>query len=517
MGKKKFIEKKKSATFQLISRDSSDPNYTTDPSGDRVFVRVDNNRYNPESFFSGDGSQASQFVNDPDSIFADAPDEYVTSAPNSIPDDVREEILALGFPDDGYNYLMHMREIKNSGGGSAYYQNPKAEFQPLPNDIKAYDASRVKVSVTEDDANVSSVYNVASRTVGVRIQKVIDPEVAALLDDNAISVFDSDSEDLDEDFVVKANLPEDGEEVEEDENLSLIEKLESHNKRSNLESSEHFVESGSGDEPISNVESGMDQNPRVRRLLDEQFDLLQLQEYGTDGEYEYDDDFENHDESLVEKLNYSLKEHVKEDFNLVEVYRVPADLLHEKDQTLEETETAADVIRKCMEYGKKYENEDEVVVFVEEESSDESEKWDCETIVTTFSNLDNHPGIISAPEGKRKKKKLVSEVFNNGSSGHIITLGGKEKLPLEFLPHRIRKQDVEMGVEKEKSVSGLGLLRKKHGQETKEEKKERKAAVKAEKSEARKMKKEMRCLYKSEGHQAQKVAASSGPSSIHLM
>ncbi|GJX63381.1 retrovirus-related pol polyprotein from transposon TNT 1-94 [Tanacetum coccineum] len=36
-----------------------------------------------------------------------------------------------------------------------------------------------------------------------------------------------------------------------------------------------------------------------------------------------------------------------------------------------------------------------------EESSDESEGWDCETIITTYSNLDNHPGRLKPQEEKK--------------------------------------------------------------------------------------------------------------------
>lgn len=43
------------------------------------------------------------------------------------------------------------------------------------------------------------------------------------------------------------------------------------------------------------------------------------------------------------------------------------------------------------------------------------------------------------------------------------------------------------------------------------------AAVKEERREARRMKKEMKGLYRCEAQRAQKVAAVSGPSSIHLM
>ncbi|XP_039162863.1 uncharacterized protein LOC120290605 [Eucalyptus grandis] len=48
----------------------------------------------------------------------------------------RREILELGFPDDGCNYLGHLREIRNAGGGSAFYQNPKARLDLVPKDVK---------------------------------------------------------------------------------------------------------------------------------------------------------------------------------------------------------------------------------------------------------------------------------------------------------------------------------------------------------------------------------------------
>lgn len=53
-----------------------------------------------------------------------------------LPDHVRREILELGFPDDGYNYLIHLREIKNTGGGSAFYHNSKARLDQVPLDVK---------------------------------------------------------------------------------------------------------------------------------------------------------------------------------------------------------------------------------------------------------------------------------------------------------------------------------------------------------------------------------------------
>ncbi|KAI3711368.1 hypothetical protein L2E82_41395 [Cichorium intybus] len=76
--------------------------------------------------------------------------------------------------------------------------------------ISAYDASKIEVFKANDDNSYkNSSYGVAVKTVPVRIQKAIDPEVAALLDDSDVSRFGSDVEDLEEDFVFNANLPDD--------------------------------------------------------------------------------------------------------------------------------------------------------------------------------------------------------------------------------------------------------------------------------------------------------------------
>lgn len=541
MGKKKFIDKKKSATFQLLARDSSDPNYQDSPGHDRVFIRVDSNPYSVDGIFheSDDLSGPSHYADDPDSIFADAPDDEndgeeddrvfgkqsssqlsigaTAAAAVPLPDHVRREILELGFPDDGYNYLTHLREIKNTGGGSAFYHNSKARLDQLPLDVKGYDASRVHIGDVKRDPDEKALYSVAEKTVGVRLQKAVDPEVAALLD-SSDSVFGSDVEDLEEDFVIQANIHEEGkddfickkltkEDVDESYTQGPQEDLVEFVGHDEIRN--QFV--GAGDDNIISEE------PRVHRLLDEQFDQLERMEYGTESDDDYGGSVVEDYESLADKLNHALKDHATDDLELDEKYRVPADLLRDKEGLKDSgsLDSSADVIRRCVEYAEKYENEDpneDVVVL--EESSDESGGWDCETIVSTYSNLDNHPGKIEAPEITRKKKLVETVSGPLSATNHVIPLRGKEKLPVDFLP-RGKKPSTE----KAKDVSSLRTeqqKRKKHGQEEKKEKKERKAAVKEERREARRVKKETKEMYKSETQRAQRVAAISGPSSIHL-
>ncbi|MED6170334.1 hypothetical protein PIB30_029937 [Stylosanthes scabra] len=557
MGKKKFIDKKKSATFQLLARDSSDPSFGNSPGADRVFVRVDNNPLPAADFISAVDEHDGR-----NSVFDDAPgddesddagDFAFSSSTSSVPqwsrgfvgpagakplpEQVRREILELGFPDDGYNYLIHLREIKNAGGGSAYYQNPKFRVEDIPRDVKAYDASRLRISEVDEEPEPDSIYSVASKTTTVRVQKVVDPEVAALLDDSDLSRFGSDVEDLEEDFVVRANLHEDDDNVEEEkahvsDSKNFAEESMTNGNQNNaheLQVSSHarvtdnLGSSGGVANGVSVTGVGCaDEKQRARRLLDEQFDLFERQEYGTDDNDDDGDYYEHYraeeDGSLAEKLKRCLNTDMMDDLEHdVDKYKVPADILKNTEgPKVEEEDCAADVIRRCKEYAGVYEVEedgDNDIVLVEE-SSDESEVWDCETIVSTYSTLDNHPRKIEAPEVARKKKLAGTVSAAMNSSSQLISLRGKEKLPLDFLPGNKSTAGEKV---KGPSTARTEYKRKPHGLETKEEKKERKASVKEERREARRMKKEMKDLYRSEAHRAQKVAAISGPASIHLL
>ncbi|KAK4744772.1 hypothetical protein SAY87_011084 [Trapa incisa] len=520
---KKFIDKKKAATFQLFSRDSSDPNFAADaPGGDRVFVRVDNNPLSVEIFdkdCDGDGG-------DPDSIFADAPEEAsslggfsgtLAVGKQRLPEHVRKEILELGFPDDGYNYLDHLREIRNSGGGSAFYPNPKTRLDLVPKDVKAYDASRVFIPGMNNETNDDSIYNVASRSVNVKVQKVFDPEVAALLDDSDMSKFGSDVEDLEEDFVVQANCT--------DQDITLNSVRISENAGGVSDNANDIVHHEEDILDVYKYENDDDtgEKPRVHRILDEQFDLLEHQEYGSDSGDDYyccdSHDGDEEDQDLDYKLKHALNDKIMYDLEIEGGYKAPSDLLCQKDQlkSKEVEDSARDLIHRCREYAEKYENEDgdSLGIMIVEESSDESEMWDCETIVSTYSNLDNHPQKIGAPEGGRRRPLPVTVAGSMAANNKVINLKGKERLPVDFLPQG-RKPAPEKKVKFANTLKPEKQKRMPLCQESKEEKKERKTAVKEERREARRLKKEMKGLYRSEGQWAQKVAAIRGPSTIPL-
>ncbi|KAL9273568.1 hypothetical protein AKJ16_DCAP27636, partial [Drosera capensis] len=131
------------------------------------------------------------------------------------------------------------------------------------------------------------------------------------------------------------------------------------------------------DHEVLDEEDFVDEKPRVRGLVDEQFDLLELQEYGTDNDEDYIGSVAEEDESLPSKLNDVLKIHKVSTVELDDNYRAPAELLSGEQGP--EDEEAAAVLRKCAEYAEQYQNadEDEQELVIMGESSDESEVWDC--------------------------------------------------------------------------------------------------------------------------------------------
>lgn len=127
-------------------------------------------------------------------------------------------------------------------------------------------------------------------------------------------------------------------------------------------------------------------------------------------------------------------------------------------------------------------------------------QWDCESILSTYSNLDNNPVTIGTGGRRRKKKnKKGSSVAPSEDDesaqrqNQQILLSDKTGLPLGVLP--IREQDDDGGMETYVSVN-KGEARTKD--ESKEEKHMRKLTVKKERQVARMQKKMMKEAFSDE-------------------
>jgi protein LTV1 len=122
--------------------------------------------------------------------------------------------------------------------------------------------------------------------------------------------------------------------------------------------------------------------------------------------------------------------------------------------------------------------------------------WDCESILSTYSNMDNNPVTIGK-DGRRRRKKDTKKVIHQSAiheeePAMQILLSDKTGLPLGVLPTRGQGQDGDgtfMSINK-------GEARKK--EESVEEKKMRKLNVKKEREMARMQKKMMKQAFSDE-------------------
>ena len=127
-------------------------------------------------------------------------------------------------------------------------------------------------------------------------------------------------------------------------------------------------------------------------------------------------------------------------------------------------------------------------------SMKERNPWDCESILSTYSNLDNNPATIGTG-GRRKKKKnqKKNETQEREEELQKIVLSNKTGLPVFENP--ISEEDEEECEETIITVN-RGAARKK--KETPEERKARKAQVKQERQMARVQKKATKEVFKEE-------------------
>eukprot|EP00026_Physarum_polycephalum_P006666 Phypoly_transcript_06717.p1 GENE.Phypoly_transcript_06717~~Phypoly_transcript_06717.p1 ORF type:complete len:551 (+),score=146.95 Phypoly_transcript_06717:87-1739(+) len=112
------------------------------------------------------------------------------------------------------------------------------------------------------------------------------------------------------------------------------------------------------------------------------------------------------------------------------------------------------------------------------------EKWDCDTIISTYSNLENHPKLIVEPSNKIKLSKKT------GMPLGVLGTRGPQKGTHQD------DQDSEESQDDSSVASNTGKARSKD--ETPEQRKERKRLVKEEKKANREKKKLVKQAYKSE-------------------
>jgi protein LTV1 len=450
-------------------------------------------------------------------------------------------------PDDGYDYSIHFKEP----GEGLFVPATKTMQQPPqfvdPEESQPELLATVigkKKDISAAMASTSAVPMRADvKTIVVKGAKILDDQ----LDNEILRELESDDEeeeeeasdeegddnvsyhsDQDESWDNYLQEMNEGGEVDEDGNEYFVEEEYEVNEEGD---GEYFEDDDFSDDEIDDLITKQLQNrehfseAKIARLeakqhLNNQFDFLLKSEY---------DDYDNYEEAEDRSDKLQLDDEILDNFshqqrpknNYVELFkdhtyndavqeiedsdlrRIAANLPNGAIIITEETKdviskknvSASEIVKinlKRLEANPRLadelESDDEQYEMVEVDDNEEQKKWDCETIISTYSNLENHPRLITEPitlKGLKRKKK--------------IELSQKSGIPLGILEKKKKQVEEDSEDEEEdddEEVDDRGKSRNK--QESKEEKKLRKAQVKKAKQEKRQQKKALKQAFKEE-------------------
>lgn len=335
-----------------------------------------------------------------------------------------------------------------------------------------------------------------------------DPDIVATLDDD----FDHDdpNNELEDDFMALANGGEGPMDViDEDEDYEDDDEEEEGDWESDF----------SGE--MSGEEEGDEQNERrdVLKALRKRFDNEETKSRFT--EYSMsssvirrneqlsllDDRFEKfyqmYDEPEIGALDC---EEIEGDVDVTNqmILDLAEDFRREKQERLTEYNKKWDAER-IKEYMEADESEEELIELeVEGEEGSKKKKWDCESILSTYSNLYNHPKMID--EGQARKKIQLNPKTGipidtlHGGDGSTLTASALAKLNSAPItpggPKSLCAQSV---------ISTLSVLSIRPKDETPEERTERKKLLKEYRAERRFEKKANKLAFREEAKKQVKI------------
>ncbi|CAK1543476.1 unnamed protein product [Leptosia nina] len=470
--KKKFIDRKKAVTFNLVHRSQRDPLAADETAPQRVLVPVN----------------------------ANIPSRKEKEL-ELTPEQQKEEQRKYGiYFDDDYNYLQHLKDTKevtlvvqpkpiHKRNQTTSQENEQVKEEEIKEKLQ-FPSS---VFASEVEENVGLLNKAASQGLCLDL----DPEVVAALDEDFD--FEDPDNELEDNFIELAMGEGSGDEDVDDEDDSM---------GSDDDSNEAF---GSDDELDSDDDSQDRARPRMAEWSNKDDTKSRFSQYSMS--------------SSVIRRNQGLSlldnrfERMFAEYDDTEVG--PLDLDEIEGYLPETHNMLLDAAKEFEESQKKYhlDKEKEIARLrrlqeIEEESEDDLEtvevepkdKWDCETILSTYSNLYNHPKLIEEPKKSRKIK------INTKTGLPEDTLGKDNKLTMKSLAkfNAINKEqcvssDDDGETNAETILSTLSVLSIRPKDETPEEKKERKRLLKEYRKERRIEKKANKEAFKEEKKRQEKI------------
>lgn len=469
--KKRFIDKKNAVTFRLVHRSQKDPLVADERAPQHVLVE----QVSKTSALIEDGRSTAQSL-----------------ATNQGIEKRKEEQRKYGILfDDDYDYLQHLKDV------GELVLEPLANFGSGTHLVLGVDNQEPKLTLPSSvfASDVEEKIGLLNRAAPIRgPQPDLDPDIVAALD----SDYDESDSEIDDDFVTKANevdpnAPSVSDSDDEDySDGDANEKLSASSCSEEDASFEESLHSFSNEETKSRFTNYSLTSSVLRRnegltLLDDRFEKI-FEEYDEDqiGALDGDDTdgyLQSGDVLLENVIEHFKKEQENSHLSDLREEAVVKNTTDMDDRSGEEEEEEEQEVED--EDG----TEDQLVKIVMEEPV---EKWDCESIISTYSNLYNHPKLIQEPP-KLQPIKISSKI---GIPVGVLHSSGLNASVLKAL-------DVETSTNTTPSVKGL--MPKRSKDETAEEKRNRKRIIKEQRRDRRIEKKANTTAFKEEKKRQIKV------------
>ncbi|KAJ8710559.1 hypothetical protein PYW08_009074 [Mythimna loreyi] len=477
--KKKFIDRKKAVTFNLVHRSQRDPLAADETAPQRVLVPVS----------------------------ANVP-QRKEKDPELTPEQRREEQIKYGiYFDDDYNYLQHLKDSREV----------TLVVQPKP--IHKRKEKSAEATEEVEPIQVKEVLNLPSSVFASEVEEDVgllnkaapqglcldlDPEVIAALDDD----FDFDDPDnqLEDNFIDLAMG--DGGEGSDDEDYED-------------EDGDSMSDGGNSDKAfVSDLDSDDDsdsENKETRGGRMPNWDARDKDDTKSRfSQYSMSSSVMRRNQGLTlldNRFEKMFAEYDDTEVGALDLEEIEGFMPETHDMLLQAAEHFEESQRRYQLDKEKEIARMKRLQEIEEESEedlmtvevDPKEKWDCETILSTYSNLYNHPKVIPEPK-KPHKIQLNARGIPKDTLGKDNKLTAKSLAKFNAMNEDSDSSGDEDGKTNAESVlSTLSVLSIRPKDESAEEKKERKRLLKEYRKERRIEKKANREAFKEEKKRQEKI------------
>ncbi|XP_055378208.1 protein LTV1 homolog [Condylostylus longicornis] len=457
-GKKAFIDRKQAVTFHLVHRSQHDPLITDETAPQHVLLET---------------------------TFKNQKDDHASN-PIEDKEKRKEQQRKFGvYYDDDYNYLQHLKAPSNNTTVWEYVGTPNQQKIKKEKPKLQLPSSVFETDFEEDEG----LLNKAAPRPGPRPDW--DPDIVAALDDDFD--FDDPENVMEDDFIAKAMQGDDDEYDDE---------YEDEDSDVSSENLGDFTDESDGE--LEN--EGMDNLAPLRnnRFIDEEV-KSRFTEYSMSSSVIrrneqlslLDDRFEKFYETY-DDIEIGPLDTEDIDGKLGPRNRLIRQCLRElkRGEKIEDYSKEWDKER-VEKYREIHENgSDDEIVEVEVNDKKSKKRWDCESILSTYSNTYNHPKLIEEPRKSRKSQNRESKIEIDSKTGipmHVLKNDDSQILTAKALSKFDNQNDAENKQEISGSkslcaksmLSTLSVLSIRPKDETPEEKRERKRLLKEYRAERR--------------------------------